>query len=429
MTRAPDPSAACSEIRTLLYSHDTFGLGHLRRSRTIASALVEGPGSGSALIVTGSPIAGRFDFPARVDHVRLPGVIKHADGSYTPSNLTLDIDAMAALRGGIIQAAAEAFAPALMIVDKEPWGFRHELAATLPMLRARGTRIVLGIRDVLDDEDALAREWERKGALEAIERFYDEIWVYGMPQICRPMAGLGLSARMEARTVYTGYLRRTASDWPAEAEGEMPEGPYVLVTTGGGGDGAELVDWVIRAYEADPGLRLPAFIVYGPFLAAADRVEFEARVARLAPRVSAIGFHPRLERLVAGATGVVAMGGYNTFCEILSADRPAIIAPRTKPRREQIIRASAAEALGLVRMLTPERDGLSAAVMADAIRALADRAPPSAAGCASLGGRLLGGLETIVARAAALAESAGAENSLTGSPVPESPAALASAGE
>src|SRR3546814_8738485 len=45
------------------------------------------------------------------------------------------------------------------------------------------------------------------------------------------------------------------------------------------------------------------------------------------------------------------MGGYNTFCEILSFDKRAIIVPRTHPRLEQYIRASKAESLGLVRML------------------------------------------------------------------------------
>ena len=38
---------------------------------------------------------------------------------------------------------------------------------------------------------------------------------------------------------------------------------------------------------------------------------------------------------MARAIGVVAMGGYNTFCEILSFDKRAIIVPRTAPRMEQ----------------------------------------------------------------------------------------------
>ncbi len=391
----PMPASGCpQDKRTLLYSHDTFGLGHLRRSRTIATALVEADCDCSALIVTGSPIAGRFDFPERVDHVRLPGVVKLADGSYTSSSLRMDIDKMVSLRGAIIATAEREFQPDLLIVDKEPWGFRHEMAETLKAARDRGARIVLGIRDVLDDEEALAREWERKGSIDAIERFYDEIWIYGIPQICRPLTGLGLSARMESQVIYTGYLRRDTADWPAEPGSDLPEGAYILVTTGGGGDGATLVDWVLRAYEADPALSPHALIVYGPFMNAPDRQDFDARVAALAGRVSALGFHARLERLLEKASGVVAMGGYNTFCEILSMDKPAIIAPRTQPRREQIIRAAAAEDLGLVRMLSSERDGGSARAMVEAIRALAGQPRPSAVRIPGL----LSGLETIADR-------------------------------
>ncbi len=392
------------ESRTLLYSHDTFGLGHLRRSRTIATALIEADPGCSALIVTGSPIAGRFDFPERVDHVRLPGVVKLPDGSYTSSSLRMDIDSMVSLRSSLIAAADREFAPDLLIVDKEPWGFRHELAETLGAARLRGARIVLGIRDVLDEEDALAREWERKGAIEAIERFYDEIWIYGIPQICCPLAGLGLSAQMEARAIYTGYLRREMPDWPAASGTDLPAGPYILVTTGGGGDGAGLVDWVLRAYESDPTLSPRALVIYGPFMKAAERQAFEARIAALGERVTALGFHPRLERLLADASGVVAMGGYNTFCEILSMDRPAIIAPRTRPRREQVIRAAAAEQLGLVRMLTPERDGIAARVMADAIRTLPLQRRPSETRIPGL----LAGLETIAGRVVAPAPLAAA---------------------
>ena len=46
------------------------------------------------------------------------------------------------------------------------------------------------------------------------------------------------------------------------------------------------------------------------------------------------------------------MGGYNTFCEILSFDKRALIVPRTRPRLEQYIRAVEAERLGLVSMLS-----------------------------------------------------------------------------
>ncbi len=376
MTTFEPLAGAVHEMRTLLYSHDTFGLGHLRRSRTIATALVDAGVTDSALIVTGSPIAGRFDFPACVDHVRLPGVVKHADGSYSSLNLRMDIDAMVSLRRGLIDAAEHEFRPDLVIVDKEPWGFRHELAGTLAAARARGARIVLGLRDVLDEDEAVAEEWARKNALEAIEAFYDEIWVYGMPQISRPLAGLGLSRRMEDRIVYTGYLRRELPDWPAEPDGDVPRQPYILVTTGGGGDGGELVDWVVRAYESGARQLPRAVIVTGPFMPPADQQRFHERCEAL-PQVEILTFDSHIELLMQRALGIVAMGGYNTFCEILTLDKPALLVPRSVPRQEQLIRAERALQLGLIRMLDPSGER-GADEMAAALAELPYQPKPSA---------------------------------------------------
>lgn len=358
----------------MLYSHDTFGLGHLRRSRAIAAALTAADPTLSALILTGSPVAGRFTFPERVDHIRLPGVVKQADGSYVSESLGLDIDETTNLRSGIIRTAARNFMPDILIVDKEPTGFRGELLPTLEWLRQNtGAKLVLGLRDVLDEGVALAEEWDRKEAVPAMSKFYDDIWVYGLKSVYNPLQGIEYPTQVNARMHWTGYLRRdTWADDPFEAEE-----PYVLVTPGGGGDGEALVDHVLKAYEADPTLKPMARIIYGPFLSGDTRAAFEDRVERLDGRVESLGFDSKMENLIAGAVGVIAMGGYNTFCEILTFDKPAVIVPRKKPRLEQYIRAARAEELHLTRMLDPDRDGTGAEVMINAIRALPTQAPPS----------------------------------------------------
>ncbi|MEM8692755.1 MAG: glycosyltransferase [Pseudomonadota bacterium] len=376
--------------RVVLYSHDTFGLGHLRRSRTVATALTQAGVATNAIILTGSPIAGRFTFPEAVDHVRLPGVKKLSDGSYVSQTTGMDIDETTALRASLIQSAVSQYDPDLLIVDKEPTGFRGELLPTLEDLRTGGkTSVVLGLRDVLDDPDVLAAEWARKGAVTATESFYDEIWVYGLRSVYDPTAGLPLSPETRRRIHWTGYLRREAT-----MPGAPQDGPYILVTPGGGGDGQSMVDLVLSAYEQDPNLSPRAVLVYGPFLSGDVRDDFETRVEALNGRVEAVGFESNIEALFAGAEGVVCMGGYNTFCEVLSFDKRAVIVPRTRPRREQLIRASHAEALRLVRMLDTKREGMTPAAMIAAIRALPDQAKPSEAGAQDL----LGGLDQVILR-------------------------------
>ena len=362
--------------RVLIYSHDSFGLGHLRRCRAIAHSLVDSDPAVSVLILSGSPIIGSFDFRSRVDFVRVPGVIKLRNGEYVSLNLHIDIEETLAMRSSIIRHTADIFDPDLLIVDKEPLGLRGEVLDTLDLLRRRGTALVLGLRDVMDDPEALESEWERKQAVPAVAEYYDEVWVYGLPQICDPLDGLSVPRSVRERMIYTGYLRRSAVQPQVTPELlDILDSEFVLVTPGGGGDGEGLIDLVLSAYEYDRSLPLAALLVFGPFMLPEQRAEFANRASRL-PNVRAITFNARLESLMVRAAGVVAMGGYNTFCEILSFDKRALIVPRTAPRLEQFIRAQRAAELGLLTMLS-EQEGRDPRVMAGALRRLTGQPPPS----------------------------------------------------
>jgi predicted glycosyltransferase len=364
------------DARVLIYSHDTFGLGHLRRCRTIAHSLVDLERDLSVIILTGSPIIGSFNFRARVDFVRIPGVIKLRSGDYTPLSLLIDIEETLELRASIIQHTAEIFDPDIFIVDKEPLGLRGEVHDTLVMLKERGTRLVLGLRDIMDEPAALVPEWERKKVVPALRDLYDQIWVYGLPQICDPLEGIELPKSVRRKMIYTGYLHRTLPHGPAtSAPLSKIDEPYLLVTTGGGGDGEDVVDWVLRAYENDPNQPYPALLVLGPFMHSDRQSDFLARAAKL-DNVEAITFDAQMEHLMKRAIGVVAMGGYNTFCEILSFDKRALIIPRTRPRMEQYLRATRAKEYGLVSML--EDDGTRDwKQMATALRQLPQQSLPS----------------------------------------------------
>jgi len=361
--------------RILIYSHDSFGLGHLRRCRSIAHSLVGCYKGVSVLILSGSPIIGSFDFKARVDFVRIPGVIKLKDGDYTSLGLHIDLEQTLTMRESIIYHTAASFKPDIFIVDKEPTGLKGEVVSTLKMLRELGTINILGLRDVMDDPAALKNEWERKQVQPVLEDLYHDIWVYGLKKMGSPVDSLDLPNTITDKISHTGYLRREV---PNELNWVSPvtlNDPYILITPGGGGDGVEMVNWVIRAYETDNTIIHSAVIVTGPFMHQTDQQEFNERCEKL-NNVQIITFEPHIEFLMDRAIGIVAMGGYNTFCEILSLDKRALIVPRSVPRREQLIRASRAVGLGLVGMLDPEQS-LDPAIMAKAIHHLPNRALPS----------------------------------------------------
>jgi predicted glycosyltransferase len=363
--------------RVLIYSHDTFGLGHLRRSRVLANAIVEEQPGTSVIIISGSPVIGNFEFESGVDYIRIPGVTKLPDGDYRSLNLNVDLDEAVGLRQALILQAAKAFQPDVFIVDKEPTGFRGEVVPALEYLQATGCRLVLGIRDVMDEPALLVPEWERKGARTALIRYYHEIWVYGLRDVYQPLKALDLPPDVESRITYTGYLRRDVP--PTQSLTKYPKitkQPFILVTTGGGGDGDDLIDWVISAYEADADLEQPALILFGPFIDRDKRRSFVERVARQ-PKLDVMSFDNKIEWLMKKADSIVAMGGYNTFCEALSFDKPTLIVPRTRPRLEQYIRAVESERLGLVSMLSDYQKPRTPERMAAALRSLSSQRRPS----------------------------------------------------
>lgn len=362
--------------RVLIYSHDSFGLGHVSRCRTIANAIVEADPNVSVLILSGSPVIGSYEFRSGIDFVRIPGVVKLIDGDYDSANLRVGVEHTLEMRTRIIRDTADIYRPHLFVVDKEPTGLRGEVLPALRLLKERGTPLVLGLRDVMDDPAALAAEWERKHVVPTLRDIYDEIWIYGLPQIHKPLTGIEVPPSVRHKMVYTGYLRR---DLPLHAdvpyEVEEIDGPFILVTAGGGGDGADLIDWVLSAYEADPHIPYGSVIVFGPFMSATEREAFKDRAGRFR-NLRTLTFTNNLGALMQRASGVVAMGGYNTFCEILSFDKKAIIVPRTRPRLEQFIRARAARNVGLIEMLDADR-GRDPQAMATALRQLPQQGLPS----------------------------------------------------
>ena len=359
--------------RILMYSHDTFGLGHLRRCRTIAHALVQKNRGMSVLIISGSQIAGAFEYRSRVDFVKIPSVIKLRNGEYTSMAEHIDVKDTIEMRRAIIQHTAESFEPDIFIVDKEPMGLRGEIEGTLAWLKSRGTTLVLGLRDVMDAPRLLDAEWKRNDVMGKIARYCDQIWVYGPPSFHDPLEGLEVPQEVRDRMEFVGFLHRNSRKEALSQN--KPDGDYILVTTGGGGDGADLVGDVLNAYLHDPGFTQRALIVLGPYMPADQRAEFTAR-AQAIPQVEVIEFDSHMEELIAGAKAVIAMGGYNTYCEILSFDKPALIVPRTQPREEQLLRATRASELGLSDMLHPDK-ARDPARMVAALRAVCLRQPPS----------------------------------------------------
>ncbi len=332
-----------STYNILMYSHDTYGLGHIRRTLAIAAQL-RAPDV-NILIITGSPIVGRFDFPPQIDFVRVPGMIKMTNEEYLPLSIKINARHALKIRQSIITGTAKAFQPNLFIVDKAPLGLKREIIPTLQWIRRchPRARTILGLRDIMDDAESTQADWKEKGVYGVLEQYYSEIWVYGNQKFYDPICEYNIPEETSRKIIFTGYIPRTIAK-PGqirEVRKEQrlgPEEKLVVVTTGGGGDGYAQVDAFLTMLEEwgeSPPLR--TVIVTGPFMPKKQRTEIYARSRAL--QIRAYRFYRRMERLIGAADVVVSMGGYNTVCEILSQRKASLIIPREKPRQEQLIRA------------------------------------------------------------------------------------------
>ena len=101
-------TAGRDDARILIYSHDSFGLGHLRRCRTIAHALVGAYDKMSVLISLrlSDHRQLRFSRPRRLRFASR-GSSSCAMASTPRSKLHLDIEQSMELRGSIIQHTAD----------------------------------------------------------------------------------------------------------------------------------------------------------------------------------------------------------------------------------------------------------------------------------------------------------------------------------
>ncbi|NCJ06252.1 glycosyltransferase [Synechococcales cyanobacterium C] len=357
-------------LRVAIYSHDTMGLGHKRRNLLIAQSLVQAVPGCSVLLVTGMVEANAEDLPEGIDYLALPAWTKTVDGQYQARRLDLSLTELALLRGKIIRAAMETFNPDVFIVDNVPRGALRELDPVLKFLhRYRHTRCVLGLRDVLDEPSVVRRQWQQADNETAIRQYFDAIWVYGDPTVYDLVSAYRLPADIAAKVHYAGYLDARQRLVTSELAGVLThtDQPLALCLVGGGQDGEALA--TAFTHTALPqGWR--GILIAGPLMPKVVRQRLHQQVA-LCPNLSVLNYCPEPVRLIWQAQAVIAMGGYNTTCEVLSLGVRSLIAPRVKPRREQWIRAQQLQRLGLVDLLPPHR--VCPEALTDWLRAVASQ--------------------------------------------------------
>ncbi|MBE7383399.1 MAG: glycosyltransferase [Leptolyngbya sp. SIO1E4] len=347
-------------MKLMVYSHDAFGLGNIRRMVAICDYLLKAVPDLSVLVVSGSPALHQLRLPEGLDYIKLPCLSRDEEGKMGVRFLRTELQEALKLRGELIRTAAAHFQPDLLLVDKKPNGLWGEVQPTLDYLKRHSpaTRMVLLLRDILDSPAATIAQWQRDNYYTLTESFYDQVWIVGTADIFDAPREYRFPAALTAKTRFMGYIRRgNGLRHPAVVRrslGLSSSDRLVLVTPGGGGDGFQLADTYLKA-QAILAAEQPtvSLIVGGPEMPAAQKQSLLKRINQ-ASNLHWLEFTDDLASYMTAADVVVSMGGYNTVGEILTLQKRAVVVPRTEPVEEQWVRAQRMAELGLFTTFHPD---------------------------------------------------------------------------
>ncbi|ELS03718.1 putative glycosyl transferase [Xenococcus sp. PCC 7305] len=347
-------------MRLLVYSHDAFGLGNIRRMLSVCRHLLENIPEVSILVLSGSPAIQNFTIPVRLDYIKLPFLGRDRNGNLAAKYLTSDVAETVQLRSNLIKTAIINFKPDLILVDKKPYGLLGELKASLDLLKTHAprTKLVLLLRDVLDSPQVTIKEWQKQRYYQAIQYYYDRVLVVGTAEVFNLVKEYQFPQIIKENTIFCGYLRKKIPKISVELIREKlnlkEQEQLIVVTPGGGEDGYSLIkNYLLAISNIRSKFSCKTLIVFGSEMPSKERQELLQTIDEYS-NIITLDFTEHLMNYLQSADLVVSMAGYNTITEILSLGKKAVVVPRCKPSQEQLIRALRMESLGLLSAIAPD---------------------------------------------------------------------------
>jgi predicted glycosyltransferase len=347
-------------MRLMVYSHDTFGLGNIRRMLAICTHMHASIPDLSILIVSGSPMLQSFRVVQGIDYIKLPCLKRTELGELGVRFLDLDVTEIVRLRRELILSTVASYRPDVVLVDKKPDGLAGELEPSLRHIKCSlpQTRIHLVLRDILDSSSVTVDAWTRRGYYNILRWFYDRVLVLGDQSIFDVCEEYQFPQGLREKVHHCGYVQRqrpgrSRSEIRKELGVEQWES-LVFVTAGGGQDGYELFSASLVATRSlAQRLPLKTLLVTGPELGT-EQTQAICRAAQTQDGLQVIEFTDDLMSYMNAADIVISMAGYNTICELLTLGKRSILVPRVRPIEEQRIRAERLAGFRAFRTILPD---------------------------------------------------------------------------
>jgi predicted glycosyltransferase len=365
-----DGAGAAAVPGVVLFSGDNYGIGHVYRNARVANAVLRHASPNlnvTLLVVTGTASAFLPRLEHGADYLRMPAIIRQPGGIRKPYALRMSFEDVMRLRRSVLAIVVKKFAPRVFYVDHLTSNIRREVEEVLSITRPGATKHrILALDHVLNDPESVIPEWREQGLAAFAGENFDEVWVYGDPEVFDLREAYELPTTMRKKIRYLGHfpallpaqlteaLRSTGRRrWGCSATDRL-----VLVTGGGGHDAADLFHAYIRASGHLPD-DVVSLLVPGPLFPEDARSELEGLCKLYGGRLILSDYLTSLEDMLPAVDGVVTMGGGSTVMDVLAAGKPALVLPRAQWKSAQKFRADVLGRRGWIRVLmlpdaTPE---------------------------------------------------------------------------
>jgi predicted glycosyltransferase len=347
-----------SARRLCFFSSDSYGLAHVIRNTRIANHTVARSDGTTALIISGVATS---SFPPLVpgcDYLRMPAVLRLSDGQHESISLRIPYADLRRLRSIVLATTVDELHPSVLVVDHLSRNIQQEIQPLMERLAASdGSRPwrILAFNDILNHPDQVRAKWYDTGLFDFAAAHFDEIWIYGERDFYSWEDHYSMPTAFVRKLRYMGFLTEALSEQEIStirrrvltelAPGLEPK-YIVLLTTGGGHDGSDVIGRYLDVLEAGALDDVFSVIVSGPLIERQQLGRLSARAAELgSDRVHFREFAPDLEDLIRSSDAVVSMGGC-TLAEVLAAGKPSIVVPRVQWASSQQVRAELIERLG-----------------------------------------------------------------------------------
>jgi predicted glycosyltransferase len=191
--------------KVMFYCQHILGIGHLVRSLEIVRGLIP---EFQVCFVNGGAKIENFQPPKGIKIIDIPAIETDPEfQELKPVDRSLSLEQVQEIRQEKLLNIFNEFQPDILMVELFPFGrrrFSFELIPLLEKARARGTKIVSSLRDIVVTKQDRQRHEEKICRL--INKYFDLLLVHGDPKLVKLEESFSRIQDLNCSVYYTGYV-------------------------------------------------------------------------------------------------------------------------------------------------------------------------------------------------------------------------------